>query len=211
MPASGHWKAEHCCRANRGERVLADDGRELRGEMTLPLAHVREHRETSVSCEDVVARLFEEAREDVYRYLLLLGLAPGPAQDATQEVFLRLYATMKRGQRIDNPRGWVFRVAHNHGLTVRGREGALRPMEEEKVLSLPDGATGPEQDLIEREQRLTIARAVESLSPQQRQCLHLRSEGFRYREIASILGISDSTVAEFLKRAITRLRKALHA
>jgi len=164
-----------------------------------------------MSCEDVVARLFEEARDDVYRYLVTLGLPAGQAQEATQEVFLRLYATMKRGRRVENPRAWVFRVAHNHGLTVRGREGAMRAIDPEVHLNIADRGGGPERDLLEWERRTRMAAAVETLSPQQRQCLHLRSEGFRYREIAAILGISDSSVAEFLKRAITRLRKAVDA
>jgi len=56
-----------------------------------------------------------------------------------------------------------------------------------------------------------LGQAVAALSPQQRQCLHLRTEGFRYREIAAILNISDSSVGEFLRRAIVRLRKALDA
>lgn len=53
-------------------------------------------------------------------------------------------------------------------------------------------------------------RAVEGLSKQQRQCLHLRAEGFRYREIGEVLGIRISTVNEFVKRAVSRLRKARH-
>ncbi len=53
--------------------------------------------------------------------------------------------------------------------------------------------------------------AVENLSPQQQQCLYLRAEGFRYKEIAAIMEISDSSVSEFLRRAISRLKKALHA
>jgi DNA-directed RNA polymerase specialized sigma24 family protein len=35
-------------------------------------------------------------------------------------------------------------------------------------------------------------------------------EGFRYREIAEIVGISTSTVGEFLGRAVKRLRRALY-
>ena len=73
----------------------------------------------SLTPEEAVAGLYETARDDVYRYLLTLGLAPAEAQEAAQEVFLRLYATMLGGQRIDNMRAWVFRVAHNHGLTRR--------------------------------------------------------------------------------------------
>ena len=36
--------------------------------------------------EEVVTKLYEEAREDLYRYSLTFGLAPGEAQEAAQEV-----------------------------------------------------------------------------------------------------------------------------
>jgi RNA polymerase sigma-70 factor (ECF subfamily) len=49
--------------------------------------------------------------------------------------------------------------------------------------------------------------AVKSLSEQQRRCLFLRVEGLRYPEIGSALGISASTVGEFLRRAMERLKK----
>ena len=159
--------------------------------------------------EEAVAELFEAAREDVYRYLLTLGIVPAQAQEATQEVFLRLYAVLRKGQRIGNMRAWIFRVAHNHGLTLRGREQRWRPFDPELEMRIPDDSANPEQRLMERERRTNLGHAVASLSPQQRQCLHLRTEGFRYREIAGILGISDSSVGEFLRRAIARLRKAL--
>jgi len=160
--------------------------------------------------EEAVTRLYEEARDDVYRYLLTLGLRPAQAQEATQEVFLRLFAALQKGEHIDNLRAWIFRVAHNHGLTLRGREDSLRPLEPALETQLIDRGQNPEQTLLDRERRLRFHHAVEALSDQQRNCLYLRAEGFRYREIAAILGLSDSTVGEFLRRAITRLRKSLH-
>src|ERR1051325_3795239 len=77
-----------------------------------------------MALQDQVAQLFEEMREDVYRYLLTLGLYPPQAQEATQEVFLRLYVTLKKDEEeIRSPRAWIFRVAHNYGLKVRARQG----------------------------------------------------------------------------------------
>ena len=46
---------------------------------------------------DEVGKLYEEARDDVYRYLLTLGLHPPRAQEAAQEVFLRLYTALRKG------------------------------------------------------------------------------------------------------------------
>ena len=50
--------------------------------------------------QDRVAQLFSEARDDVYRYLVSLGLNPAQAQEETQEAFLRLYVTLKKGEKM---------------------------------------------------------------------------------------------------------------
>ena len=124
---------------------------------------------------------------------------------------MRLYVTLlKKEEAIRNQRAWVFRVAHNLGLTIRLKDSATMPFEPELQALLPDPGRGAESGLIEREKLLRMHRAVESLSPQQRQCLHLRAEGLRYREIADATGVGISTVAEFLRRAVARLKKAVY-
>jgi RNA polymerase sigma-70 factor, ECF subfamily len=161
--------------------------------------------------EDLVAQLFEETRDDVYRYLLLLGLYPPQAQEATQDVFLRLYVTLKRKKEdIRNHRAWIFRVAHNHGLKLRAERNTQRPFDTDIEARLRDPERNPEQALLERERILRFHRAMEGLSEQQRRCLFLRLEGLRYPEIGETLGISASTVGEFLRRAISRLRQVGH-
>ena len=162
----------------------------------------------TVELQDQVAQLFLETRDDVYRYLLSLGLYPPQAQEGAQEVFLRLYATLKKGEKIQNPRAWIFRVAHNLGLKIRARQNFQAPFDADLESRLAGPAMDPEQSLIEREQGLRFHKAIEGLSNQQRQCLFLRLEGLRYPEIGSVLGISSSAVGEFLRRAIARLKKS---
>jgi RNA polymerase sigma-70 factor (ECF subfamily) len=161
----------------------------------------------SEACRRQVAALFEESREDVYRYLLTLGLYQAQAQEATQEVFLRLYMTLRRNVEIENPRAWVFRVAHNYGLKVRAQQKAVEAFDAEIEGVLADPAQSPELEAVDRQRMARFHRAVENLSEQQRRCLFLRLEGLRYPEIAETLGISPSAVGEFMRRAIERLRR----
>ena len=158
---------------------------------------------------DQVAQLFQEAREDVYRYLLTLGLYPPQAQEAAQEVFLRLYSTLRKGEEVLNHRAWIFRVAHNLGLKIRARQNPLVAFDPELEAQLPSAGSDPEHALLDRERALRFHHAVEGLSDQQRRCLFLRLEGLRYPEIGAALGISASAVGEFLRRAIVRLKKAV--
>jgi RNA polymerase sigma-70 factor (ECF subfamily) len=164
----------------------------------------------SVTLQDQVAAMYEELREDLFRYLILTGVAPDEAQELCQEAFLRLYAALRKGQQIDNTRSWVFAVARNCGLNARAANPTLAAFDEAIEEQLSSPSPSPEKMLLDRERMLRLHHAVSSLSHQQRQCLHLRVEGFRYREIAEILGVGSSTVGEFLQRAITKLRKALY-
>jgi len=160
-----------------------------------------------MTLQDQVAQLFEEARDDVYRYLLGLGLYPPQAQEAAQEVFLRLYVTLQKGENIQSPRAWIFRVAHNLGLKIRAKQNTQGPFDADLELRLAAPEINPEQSLLERERKLRFHQAIQRLSEQQRRCLFLRLEGLRYPEIGSVLGISPSAVGEFLRRAIARLKK----
>jgi RNA polymerase sigma-70 factor (ECF subfamily) len=164
----------------------------------------------SARLQEQVTSLFEEARDDVYRYLLTLGLYPPQAQEATQEVFLRLYSALRKGEEIRKPRGWIFRVAHNLGIDIRARQESELPYDPEMDFRHAGHVANPEQQLAQRERTMRFHRAVEGLSEQQRRCLFLRMEGLRYAEIAAALGISSSAVGEFLRRAIERLRRTRH-
>lgn len=98
--------------------------------------------ESDTELQDQVAQLFAETREDVYRYLLTLGVHPPKAQESVQEVFLRLYTTLKKGEKIENLRGWVFRVAHNLGLKVRARQANEEAIGTElEIRLIPPGKT----------------------------------------------------------------------
>ena len=167
---------------------------------------IRQERNVA-ALRDEVAKLFEEARDDVYRYLLTLGLTPPRAQEAAQEVFLRLYATLRKGEKLENPRAWVFRVAHNLGLKIRARQNSETLFDPQWGGQIAGQDGNPERELLERERMSRFHSAVEGLSEQQRRCLFLRMGGLRYPEIGSVLGISASTVGEFLRRAMERLKR----
>lgn len=153
--------------------------------------------------------MFLESRGDVYYYLLTLGLTPPLAQETVQDVFLKLYLAMRDGPVIENPRAWIFRVAHNMGLNVRAGERRMEPLPE--IEPPATQSRTPEEELADKQRQQRLQAAVAELSPQQRQCLHLRAEGLRYHEIAEALGVSSSTVNEFVRRAVRKLKKVVHA
>jgi RNA polymerase sigma-70 factor, ECF subfamily len=157
--------------------------------------------------DEQVLHAYEECRDDVYYYGLTLGLGPAQAQDIAQEVFLKLYVQLRAGEEIRSLRAWVFRVAHNEALKLRAKERTHAEISPE--MEPVAGTISAETRLVEDETRRRVQDAIADLSPQQRQVLQLRAAGLRYREIAETIGIGTSTVNEFMRRAVARLRKAI--
>jgi RNA polymerase sigma-70 factor, ECF subfamily len=165
---------------------------------------------------EYLIQLFREVRTPLYSYLVCIGLKPHEADDIVQEAFLRLYRQLQSGARIEEPRAWLFRVARNASLNVqRSRrkwvfETELSPAEG-RVLeqrSSPEGT--PEQVYLKKEEMKLLDVRMGELTEQQRQCVYLRAQGLRYREIASVLGVTISSAAELLQRAIVRLAGGTH-
>lgn len=167
--------------------------------------------------EQKVVRVYEALRAPVYQYLAVAFRDPVEAEDITQETFLRLYVYWSSGRTIadDRLRSWIFRVAHNLAID-RGRSAKfIRELAPEAylsaVLQVPDSGRDPEETLLDRERFDAVRNGLALLSEQERRCLHLRAEGFCYREIAGILNITSSSVAEFLRRAMRKMARYQNA
>ena len=165
----------------------------------------------TLTLEEKVGELFELLRDPIYLYLMAMLNNPAEAEDVTQEAFLRLYRALHRGQAIANVRFFLFRVAHNLAFDLREKVQRCESIDShtwnELRELLPDPGLNPEQRVLQMERFERLHAAIVWLSPQEMQCLHLRAEGFRYREIGDILNISGKTAAEFLRRGIRKLMK----
>jgi RNA polymerase sigma-70 factor (ECF subfamily) len=158
-----------------------------------------------------VVQLFDEHRPGLFRYLRWRGSSAEEADDAIQETFLRLHAHLRSGRPDSNLRAWLYRVAANLVRDDRksGRRRFNQPLESEVTGTWSDPSAGPEQLLLARESADRLHAAIGRLPAIERECLALRAEGFRYREIGEICGIGTSTVADVLKRAFETLAREL--
>jgi len=160
----------------------------------------------AVDRESEVVALFDLLREPLVRYLLSLGLAVQDGEEIVQEAFLALFEHLGRGGSRENLRGWLFRVAHNLGLK---RARRLKKWERASELEpAADPAPNPEQQAADVQRQRQIMAILRALPQQDRQCLSLRAEGLRYREIAEVLGISLGSVAMSISRSLARMNRA---
>jgi RNA polymerase sigma-70 factor (ECF subfamily) len=171
----------------------------------------------SMDVEQEFIRAYESLRLPVCLYLAAVVGDASEAEDICQEVFLRLYVHCS-GRSMMAPeclRSWVFRVGHNLAIDrIRSRKSSRELDREDPLLvllQLPDAGLTPEESLLKRERLEAIQRRLAQLSSQEQHCLYLRAEGFHYREIAEILGITTSSVAEFLRRALRKLMRDNYA
>ena len=156
-----------------------------------------------------IIELYDHLRPSLYAYLCSLGLNPDQSEDVIQETFIRLVHHAADRGTDENVRAWVFRVAYNLSMDFHRFEkrwGRGNNIEPELVLrDCVDPAPNPEQKIILDERMKKFEDAFAQLTPKQRHCVLLRSEGLRYREIALVLGVSVQRVGELIQRAISLL------
>jgi RNA polymerase sigma-70 factor (ECF subfamily) len=158
---------------------------------------------------ELVVRLYEELRAPVSRHLARLGVPPALVADLCQEAFLRLFQALRSGEAVANPRAWIFAVARNAALNARAAQTRTEGLDEDS--DWPAADVDDAETAVLKDERMTrIHRAMEGLQAEQRECLRLRAQGFRYREIAGIMGVSTSTVAGALRRGVLRIREVIH-
>lgn len=136
------------------------------------------------------------------------------AEDIVQNAFVRLARSWKGGF-ADSPvlSAWLYRTVHNEAVDlVRSEERRRRLHREhgaEAMAQTPEDAYEPGAG-EPGEDALAAARALETLSPRERQAVVLKVyEEKTYREIAEIMGISADNVGVTLNGAMKKLSAML--
>lgn len=152
--------------------------------------------------------LYETYRLTVFRTCLrVLGDRPA-AEDAAQEVFLRVFERIGTFDRRAAFSTWLYRLTVNHCLNLLERTQRRATLAVEDVREPVDPGREPEAayQWIENETRLL--RALDALNVDHRTMLVLREiEELSYREIAAILDVPVGTVMSRLSRAREALRR----
>lgn len=153
---------------------------------------------------------FAASKPALRRYLGRFFSKPQDIDDMLQEVFLRCYAAETR-RPILLPRAYLFRAAKHVALNELGRRksSATSSIEDFDDPDVVGSETQPGMDReLEGRRRLALfARAVASLPDQCRKVLVLKKiEGLSQREIATRLGIAESTVEKHLAKSLLLTR-----
>lgn len=168
---------------------------------------------------------FEEL---IYRYdKNVLGIAYSfiknneDAKDIYQEVFLRVFKGVKNFEFRSEFSTWLFRITTNVCLTYRSQKKKFAytslddepdaDESEQRSLSelLSDGAA-TDSKALNSEVSAKIENGIEKLSPQQKLVFTLKHyQGYKIKEIASIMNCSEGTVKNYLFIATQKMRDHL--
>jgi RNA polymerase sigma-70 factor, ECF subfamily len=160
-------------------------------------------RRDPATLEQVLLDLYARLRPGALGYVTQVVGSALEAEDVLQLVFLRLFDTLQRGDEIHNVRSWIYRVAHNLAIDQARRAQHRRTLEGawlQQAETTPRPV--PADDALIRQE--VIGHALGRLSDRERQCLLLRAEGLKYREIADVLNVSVKAVGVYLARGLEK-------
>lgn len=164
-------------------------------------------------------RAFEHLVERHAAAILRLATAAtddrASAEDVLQQTFLSAYRNAASFRGKASARGWLLAIARNAAYRLRAKRGREDLMDEPLMTLGREagwGSDNPEALAIAAQRRDTLTRAVQTLSPVDREVLILRDiEGLSGPEAAEVLGITGRALKSRLHRARLRLAGALRA
>jgi RNA polymerase sigma-70 factor (ECF subfamily) len=144
-----------------------------------------------------VARAYADARED--------------QDDLVQEMLLQLWRSIPAFQGEAKPSTWIYRVALNTSIAWKRTESRRR--HRQRLLAdadcLPDCRSDRRDDEANRAAVEQLYAAIRRLLPVDRSLVLLYLDGQSYREMAEILGITESNVGVKLNRSKKQLMELL--
>ena len=169
--------------------------------------------------EEIVQRYHRRIYNICYRF----SGSPDQAQDLTQEVFIKMYGSLKS---YDVQRAafmtWVTTITRNLLVDYFRKSKQERitdsldaaPSEHEDAMPLseriPDKSLPPDARVQSRETKEAVHRALQKLSPDLREAVILRDlQDMDYREIATVLRVPEGTVKSRINRGRAELARLL--
>ncbi len=157
-----------------------------------------------------LAELIHRHQTRLYQLAYRLLRDPLEAEDALQEVFLKVHQHASRFEPQSRVSAWLNRITANHCLNRLRQRRSLESLDQGVASALAAPGASPLEALEEKELAARLENLLAALPENQRRALVLkRFGGLSYREIAELLDLSIPAVDGLIKRARQFLKKAL--
>jgi RNA polymerase sigma-70 factor (ECF subfamily) len=166
---------------------------------------IRQARRDSVDAYNLLVSRWEKR---IFNYLLRLVRNREDALDLAQDVFLKTYQNLRKLEDPDRFGPWIYRIAHNEAYSYLRKNRPETDLEDAQYE--PWMEPGPGRRMLPIEVSLAVERALSRLSHDQREAVVLKIyQGFKFEEMAVILGCPVSTVKSRLYTALDLLKETL--
>jgi RNA polymerase sigma-70 factor (ECF subfamily) len=148
----------------------------------------------------------------LYHFIIDMIKSRQITEEIISDVFIKIWEKRKSLEEILNLRVYCFVAAKNLTLNQLEKEKRQATCNIEECVSLMNSRSeDPEQLMITEEMRQRIRQVVDTLPARCKMTFKLVKEnGFRYREAAEILQISEKTVENQLAIALKKINAVIH-
>lgn len=157
------------------------------------------------------SEIYDRYSGRIYNFALRFLKSPEAAEDATQEVFVKMLKHANQFNGDAKLSTWLFSITANWCRDHLRKADNKAKETEDVLVTLPaPSELSPDRTLEQRENEALVRRALAQLTPEQREAILLsRYQGLSYAEIAQISGCSEGAVKTRVFRAMETLKKAL--
>lgn len=143
-------------------------------------------------------------KDKVYRLAKRLLVSSDEAEDATQELYFKLWKNKGKMEKYDNVEAYAMMMTKNYCLDqLKSKRASNLTLVHSNYR---DDRTTLESDVEYRDGANIIKRMMNDLPEKQRMIVQLRDvENYEYHEIAEIMGMEPTAI----RVALSRARKAL--
>ena len=162
----------------------------------------------AISARETFAELYEEYLGKVFRYIQYRVNNIQLAEDLTSAVFEKALVNFSKYSKDKASFStWIFSIARNVVIDyyrVKERRQTI-PLEEATEISSED--LSPEEELLKREEVERLRVCLAELSQEEQEIIRLKfGAELNNRQIAKMLGLSETNVGTKLYRAVRKLR-----
>lgn len=155
---------------------------------------------------DICAALYQRHAKSVYRKCLFMLKQKALAEDATHDVFIKVYLHLEAFDEHANIRTWIFTIAHNHCVDIL-RKQRKQPMVAYHTDIAHLTAEPPATYAQKEHQWTALQTALAQLPKSERNILLMKyRDGKSVKEIAGKMHTSEGAIKMRLKRAKERAR-----
>ena len=157
------------------------------------------------------SEIFDRYSGRIYNFALRFLKNSEAAEDATQEVFVKMLKHANQFHGDAKLSTWLFSITANWCRDHLRKADNKSKESDDVLVTLPSPLElGPERLLETRQNEQRVQRALEALTPEQREAILLsRYQGLSYAEIAQIAGCSEGAVKTRVFRTMETLKRVL--